>query len=69
MFPINNMFYLQMKTVIIAGTTAVALYLVYNRKEKFMSKDNEDFREGYVAGFLTPGPFTILAIAGLASFV
>ena len=51
------------KILIIVGMTGIALYLVYSRREKLKSKD-PSFREGYVAGFFTPGPFTIIAVAG-----
>ena len=47
----------------IGGMAAIAIYLVYSRREKLQSED-PSFREGYVAGFFTPGPFTIMAIAG-----
>ena len=53
------------KTVIIAGMAGLALILVYRGKEKLKSKD-PTFREGYIAGWFTPGPFTIMAVAGLA---
>ncbi len=53
------------KTVIIVGMASLALFLVYRRKEKLKSKD-PSFREGYVAGWFTPGQFTIVAVAGLA---
>ena len=53
------------KTVIIVGMASLAFFLVYRRKEKLKSKD-PSFREGYVAGWFTPGPFTIVAVAGLA---
>ena len=56
------------KTVVILAGAGLALYLVFTRKEKLVDKENSDFREGYTAGFLTPGPFTILAIAGLAHY-
>ena len=42
---------------------AIAIYLVYSRREKLKGED-PCFREGYTAGFFTPGPFTIMAIAG-----
>ena len=42
---------------------AVAAAIVYNHNTKD-SSDNADFKEGYIAGFLTPGPVTILALAG-----
>ena len=42
-----------------------AFYIVYRRKEKLKSED-PTFREGYIAGWFTPGPFTIMAVAGLA---
>ena len=48
---------------LIAGMTGVALLIVYRNKQKLHSKD-PSFREGYIAGFFTPGPFTIIAIAG-----
>ena len=51
------------KTIIVFGLAGVALYIVYSRKEKLQGED-PCFREGYVAGFFTPGPFTIMAIAG-----
>jgi len=53
------------KTVVIVGMAGLAFFLVYRRKEKLKSKD-PSFREGYVAGWFTPGPFTIVAVAGLA---
>jgi hypothetical protein len=56
------------KTFVIVAGAGLALYLVYTRKEKLMDKENPDFREGYTAGFLTPGPFTIIALAGLAHY-
>jgi hypothetical protein len=56
------------KSVFIFGGAAFALYLVYNRRDKLMDKENEDFREGFTAGFLTPGPFTVLAVAGLIHY-
>ena len=53
------------KTVVIVGMASLALFLVYRGKDKLKSKD-PTFREGYVAGWFTPGPFTIVAVAGLA---
>ena len=52
------------KTLIILGLAGVALGIVYYRKEQLTGKD-PNFREGYVAGWFTPGPFTIMAVAGL----
>ena len=52
---------------IIVGKAAIAITLVYQRRKTLMDNENKDFREGYLAGFLTPGPFTILAVAGLAA--
>ena len=52
---------------IIGGMALIALTIIYKRRKKFMDSENPDFREGYVAGFFTPGPFTILAVAGLAA--
>ena len=50
--------------LLIGGGAAVAIYLVYNREEAFFDDKNKDFREGFTAGFFTPGPFTILGLAG-----
>ena len=52
-----------MKLLIIGGMAAIAIYLVYTRREK-LKADDPCFREGFTAGFFTPGPFTIMAIAG-----
>ena len=51
------------KLFFIVGMSAIALYMVYSSRDKIHSED-PTFREGYVAGFLTPGPFTIIAVAG-----
>ena len=56
------------KLLLIGGGTAVALYLIYQRKESFFDKENKDFRDGFTAGFFTPGPFTILGIAGIIAW-
>ena len=56
------------KTIVILAGAGLVMYHVYTRKEKLMDDESSDFREGYTAGFLTPGPFTILAIAGLAHY-
>ena len=49
--------------VFIAGMAGIALYLIYKSRDKIQGED-PSFREGYIAGFLTPGPFTIIAVAG-----
>ena len=54
--------------IFIGGGTLIALVMIFNRKNDFMDDENKDFRDGFTAGFFTPGPFTILAIAGLAAF-
>ena len=56
------------RTLMIGAGGLIALAIVWNRKEKFMDESNEDFREGFIAGFFTPGPFTIMAITGLVAF-
>ena len=56
------------KTFVILAGAGAALYLLYTRKEKLLDDENPDFREGYSAGFLTPGPFTIIAVAGLVHY-
>ena len=52
------------KLLFIGGGAAVAIYLVYNREHQFFDAKNKEFREGFTAGFFTPGPFTILGLAG-----
>ena len=54
------------KTILIVGMAGVALYLVYEHKDKKTKTKDSSFREGYVAGWLTPGPLTVVALAGLA---
>ena len=44
-----------------------ALILVYNQRKKIMGED-PCYREGYFAGVLTPGPITILTLAGVIHF-
>ena len=56
-----------MSKLIIFGSAAIAIYLITKQEGNFFDDENEDFRAGYTAGFLTPGPFTILALAGLAT--
>ena len=50
------------KLLLVGGGAAIAMYLVYSSNNGF---ENEDFKEGYTAGFFTPGPFGILFIAGV----
>ena len=50
------------KLLVIGGGALVAIYMVYNNKEGF---DNQDFKDGYTAGFFTPGPFGILFVASV----
>ena len=57
------------KYLVIGAGVLVAMYVIYSRKEAFFEDGNEDFRSGYTAGFFTPGPFTILAIAGALTVV
>ena len=54
------------KTVLIVAGAGLALYLVYQRKEEKMEGSSDDFGKGYVAGWFTPGPITIVAFASLA---
>ena len=56
------------KLILVGGGAALAIYLVYQRDESFFDKENEEFRAGFTAGFFTPGPFTILGIAGLVAW-
>ena len=50
------------KLLMVGGGAILAIYLVYNSNQGF---ENDDFKEGYTAGFFTPGPFGILFIAGV----
>ena len=56
---------MQTKTIVILGMTGVAIVLIYRNKERAKTKKGT-FKEGYVAGWFTPGPFTVMAIGGLA---
>ena len=56
------------KYLFIGLGAVVALAIVFERREKLLDKNNADFREGYTAGFLTPGPFTIMGIAGVVAY-
>ena len=49
----------------ILGGGAVAAFMVWNHSEKHKEEGNEDFKKGFTAGFFPPGPFTILAMAGV----
>ena len=51
--------------LMIGAGALVAILIVSNSSKGFFDDDNEDFRDGYTAGFFTPGPFTILALAGV----
>ena len=59
---------MQTKAVVIAGLAGIALFIVYKEKDKIMAKD-PTFREGYLAGWFTPGPVTILTAAGLVYYL
>ena len=52
------------KVAFVLGSAAVALYLVSQQKADATENESEAFKEGYAAGWLTPGPFTVLAVAG-----
>ena len=52
----------------ILGGGAIAAFMVWNHSEKHKEEGNEDFKKGFTAGFFTPGPFTILAVAGVVAW-
>ena len=54
-------------TLLIIGSLAVALYL-YSQKPEDKAR-SEAWNEGYKAGFLTPGPFTVIGIMGAGYLV
>ena len=56
------------RTIILGLGALVAIGIIMSRKDKLLDEANEDFREGYVAGFFTPGPFTILAVTGAIAY-
>ena len=47
----------------VGAAVAAALYL--NRDEK---KDNEQWNEGFRAGWITPGPMSVLILTGLVAY-
>jgi hypothetical protein len=53
------------KYILIGASALIAIYLIWQSEKSFFDDDNDDFRSGYYAGFLTPGPVTILVFAGL----
>ena len=59
---------MKQRTILLGLGAVVAIGIIMSRKEKLMDEGNEDFREGYVAGFFTPGPFTILAVTGAIAY-
>ena len=59
---------MKQRTILLGLVAVVAIGIIMSRKEKLMDEGNEDFREGYVAGFFTPGPFTILAVTGAIAY-
>ena len=56
---------MEVRTMLILGGVAFAGYMVYQRREKLMSGEDEEFKKGFGAGWITPGPFTILSLAAL----
>ena len=54
------------KQLFILGGAAVALYIVMENKRNATEKESDDFAEGYAAGWLTPGPVTIIAFGAAA---
>jgi len=51
--------------MLIIGGAAVAGYMVYQRREKLLSGEDDEFKKGFGAGWITPGPFTIVGLAAL----
>ena len=54
-------------TLLVIGSLVAALYL-YSQKPEDKGQ-SEAWYEGYEAGFLTPGPFTIIGIMGAGYLV
>ena len=52
----------------ILGGGAVAAYLVWQHGEKHSEEGGPEFKKGFTAGFFTPGPFTIMAVAGVVAW-
>ena len=57
-----------MKNAIIFGGSVIAIYLVSKREGQILGSENKDFRNGFIAGFITPSPILILSFAGIVSF-
>ena len=53
-----------MDKILILLLGGIALTIVYKRREQFLSSDDPTFREGFAAGWLTPGPIMIMALMG-----
>ena len=53
-----------MDKILILLLGGVALTIVYKRREQFLDSDDPTFREGFAAGWFTPGPIMILAFMG-----
>ena len=54
------------KQLFILGGAAVALYIVMENKRNATEKESDEFAKGYAAGWLTPGPVTIIAFGAAA---
>ena len=52
--------------VFIVAGAAVALYLVLENKRKATEDESKEFGKGYAAGWLTPGPVSIVAFGAVA---
>ena len=46
----------------------VAVTVVYNRNQGLFEEGSKDFREGFLTGWVTPGPFTILTLTGIVAW-
>ena len=53
------------KYILIGASALIAIYIIWQKEKGFFDDNNQDFRHGFAAGFLFPGPITILLGAGL----
>ena len=58
---------MQTKTIVIIGVALAALYVLDKEKDKAKGKPGS-FEEGFLAGWVAPGPFSVLTAAGLAHY-
>ena len=59
---------MQTKTVVIVSVALAAIYIMDKERQKAKGKPGT-FEEGFLAGWVSPGPFSVLTAAGLAHYI